>query len=122
MSRTRMMISAALAALALGACGDLPNNGNGGGGYADRGPAPSNGGDRSAGQVGMATGIVGTSGSNAGTTTGTGAGTFGGTAAGSRVGPPTPGAPAVAPTGTAGATPVVRAPANAPATPATKTP
>jgi hypothetical protein len=116
------MISAAAATLALGACGDLPNNGNGGGGYADRGPMPSNGGDRSAGQVGMATGIVGTSGSNAGTTTGTGAGTMGGTAAGSRLGPPTQGAPTVAPTGTAGAQPVVRRQANAPAGSTTKAP
>ena len=104
MSRTRTTIAAVAAALSLGACGDLPNNGSGGGGYADRGPMPSNGGTRSAGEQGKATGVVFYSGSNSGSETGTGAGTMG---------PVAPAAGAVAPAGAApaaGTGPMVPAP------------
>jgi hypothetical protein len=105
MSRAGITIAAAAAALTLAACGDLPNNGSGGGGFADRGPVPSNGGTRSAGEQGRATGVVFYSGSNSGSETGTGAGTFGAA--------PAAGAPAATPAATPATTP------PAPAAPAT---
>ena len=111
MSRTRITIAAAAATLALTACGDLPNNGSGGGGFADRGPAPSNGGTRSAGEQGRATGVVFYSGSNSGSETGTGAGTFGAAPAA----PAAAGAPAATPAGAPGAAPAATPAATPPA-------